>query len=176
MNEKRSWKAKFFTIWTGQQLSYVGSHAAQFALVFWLTKTTGSATILATATMVALLPNILLGPFVGALVDRWNRRRVMMLSDSFIALVSLWLAYVFWTGGMQPWHIYVAMLARALGGTFHGPAMLASSGDSPSHRPSSHPPRLLRGIRDAATIVCPTTVTWRLSGRRRSPLQSGQVR
>ena len=127
MNEKRSWKAKFFTIWTGQQLSYVGSHAAQFALVFWLTKTTGSATILATATMVALLPNILLGPFVGALVDRWNRRTVMMLSDSFIALVSLWLAYVFWTGAMQPWHIYVAMLARALGGTFHGPAMLAST-------------------------------------------------
>jgi len=127
MNEKGNWKAKFFTIWTGQQLSYVGSHAAQFALVFWLTKTTGSATILATATMVALLPNILLGPFVGALVDRWNRRTVMIVSDSFIALVSLWLAYVFWTGAMQPWHIYVAMLARALGGTFHGPAMLAST-------------------------------------------------
>jgi len=128
MKENRSsWKAPFFTIWTGQQLSYVGSHAAQFALVFWLTKTTGSATILATATMVALLPNIILGPFVGALVDRWNRRTVMMVSDSFIALVSLWLAYVFWSGAMQPWHIYVAMLARALGETFHGPAMLAST-------------------------------------------------
>jgi DHA3 family macrolide efflux protein-like MFS transporter len=127
MNERGAWKARFFTIWTGQQLSYVGSYAAQFALVFWLTKTTGSATILATATMVALLPNILLGPFVGALVDRWNRRTVMMVADSFIALVSLWLAYLFWSGAMEPWHIYVVMLARALGGTFHGPAMLAST-------------------------------------------------
>ena len=127
MTETHNWKARFFTIWTGQQLSYVGSHAAQFALVFWLTKTTGSATILATATILALLPNIVLGPFVGALVDRWNRRTVMMVSDSFIALVSLWLAYVFWIGAMQPWHIYVAMLARAFGGTFHGPAMLAST-------------------------------------------------
>jgi len=121
------WKTRFFTIWTGQQLSYVGSHAAQFALVFWVAKATNSATILASMTIVALLPNILLGPFVGALVDRWNRRRVMMISDTFIALVSLWLAYVFWIGAMQPWHIYVAMLARALGGTFHGPAMLAST-------------------------------------------------
>ena len=127
MSERGAWRARFFTIWTGQQLSYVGSYAAQFALVFWLTKTTGSATILATATMVALLPNILLGPFVGALVDRWNRRTVMMVADSFIALVSLWLAYLFWFGAMEPWHIYVVMLARALGGTFHGPAMLAST-------------------------------------------------
>jgi len=127
MSERGAWRARFFTIWTGQQLSYVGSYAAQFALVFWLTKTTGSATILATATMVALLPNILLGPFVGALVDRWNRRTVMMVADSFIALVSLWLAYLFWSGAMEPWHIYVVMLARALGGTFHGPAMLAST-------------------------------------------------
>jgi len=127
MTEKRDWKARFFTIWTGQQLSLVGSAAAQFALIWWLTLETGSATVLATASLVAFLPGILLGPFVGALVDRWNRRVTLILSDSFIALVSLWLAYMFWVGAMQPWHIYIVMLARSLGGTFHGPAMGAST-------------------------------------------------
>jgi len=121
------WKARFFTIWTGQQLSLVGSRAAQFALVWWLTTTTGSATVLASASLVAFLPNILLGPFIGALIDRWNRRLVMIVSDSFIALVSLWLAYMFWSGTMEVWHIYVVMLARSFGETFHGPAMAAST-------------------------------------------------
>ncbi|UCF09380.1 MAG: MFS transporter [Candidatus Bipolaricaulota bacterium] len=121
------WKRNFFTIWIGQQLSLVGSRAAQFALVWWLTTTTGSATVLATATMVALLPQILLGPFAGAYVDRWNRRRVMMVADGFIALVALWLALMFWSGAIQVWHLYVALLARSLGEAFHWPAMAAST-------------------------------------------------
>ena len=122
-----NWKSPFFTIWTGQQLSLIGSGAAQFALVWWLTMTTGSATVLATATTVALIPQILLGPLAGAYIDRWNRRLVMMIADSFIALVSLWLAYLFWSGSMQVWHVYIVMLARSLGSVFHWPAMAAST-------------------------------------------------
>lgn len=117
----------FFTIWTGQQLSIIGSRAAQFALVWWLTLETGSATVLATASLVALAPQILLGPFVGALIDRWNRRVVMIVADSFIALVGLWLAFLFWSDTMQVWHVYIVMLARSLGGSFHWPAMAAST-------------------------------------------------
>ena len=123
----KNWKSGFFTIWIGEQLSFIGSRAAQFALVWWLTTTTGSATVLATATTVALLPQILLGPLAGAFVDRWNRRLVMLVSDSFIALVSLWLAYLFWTGTMQVWHVYIVMLARSLGDVFQWPAMAAST-------------------------------------------------
>lgn len=124
---RSNWKIRFFTIWTGQSFSLIGSSLAQFALVWWLTETTRSATVLATATMVAVLPGVLVGPFAGALVDRWNRRLVMLASDTFVALVSLWLAYVFWAGSVSVWHIYVAMLARAIGGAFHWPAMEAST-------------------------------------------------
>jgi MFS transporter, DHA3 family, macrolide efflux protein len=123
----KNWKSRFFTIWIGEQLSLTGSRAAQFALVWWLTTTTGSATVLATATTVALIPQILLGPLAGAFVDRWNRRMVLLVSDSFIALVSLWLAYMFWSGAMQVWHVYVVMLARSLGDVFQWPAMAAST-------------------------------------------------
>ena len=127
MRTNPSWQARFFTIWTGQLLSLVGSQAAQFALVWWVTKTTGSATVLATASLVALLPKIVLGPFAGALIDRWNRRLVLVISDSFIALVSLWLAYLFWSGSMEVWHIYIVMMTRSVGGAFHWPAMSAST-------------------------------------------------
>jgi DHA3 family macrolide efflux protein-like MFS transporter len=122
-----NWKGRFFSIWTGQQLSLVGSRVAQFALVWWLTDLTGSATVLATASMVALIPEIVIGPVAGAYVDRWSRRVAMMLADGIVALASLWLAYLFWVDAMQIWHIYAVMLVRAVGGSFHWPAMQAST-------------------------------------------------
>jgi len=123
----RRWQVPFFAIWTGQAFSMIGSRLVQFALVWWLTRETGSGTILATATLVAVLPSIVLGPVAGALVDRWNRRRVMMVAAGFVALVSAGLVYLFWSGSLAVWHIYVAMLARSLGEAFHWPAMQAST-------------------------------------------------
>lgn len=123
----KPWLARYALIWGGQQFSILGSALAQFALVWWLTQKTGSATVLATATMVAVLPSVFLGPFVGALVDRWNRRFVMIVADGLVALAALWVVYLFWAGTMQIWHIYVLMFVRAIGGGFHWPAMMAST-------------------------------------------------
>ncbi len=122
-----NWRRKFFPIWTGQALSLLGSRVAGFALVWWLTASTGSATVLASATLASIIPRVLLGPVAGACVDRWNRRAMMLVADSFIALVSLWLAYMFWTGDLQVWHVYVVVLARTWGDIFHAPAMNAST-------------------------------------------------
>lgn len=121
------WAPRFFTIWTGQAFSLFGSALVQFALVWWLTRETGSATVLATATLVALLPQVVLGPFVGALVDRWNRRVIMIVADTSIALATLLLFYLFASGQIQVWHIYAILAVRSLGGAFHGPAMTAST-------------------------------------------------
>ncbi|MBN1565825.1 MAG: MFS transporter [Anaerolineae bacterium] len=126
--QDKSWVAPFFTIWGGQALSLVGSQVGGFALVWWLTQETGgSATILALMTFIAMLPGVILGPFVGALVDRWNRRRVMIVADSTIALFSAGLAVLLWMNALQIWHVYVIMFVRALGGTFHFSAMQAST-------------------------------------------------
>jgi DHA3 family macrolide efflux protein-like MFS transporter len=123
----RRWPVSFFPIWTGQAFSLIGSKVAQFALIWWLTKLTGSATVLATASLVALVPEIVVSPFAGAYVDRGNRRVVMIVADAVTALASLWLAYVFWVGAMSTWHVYVVMFVRALGSSFHWPAMQAST-------------------------------------------------
>ena len=125
--ENNAWLKSFVPVWIGQAFSLAGSKIVQFALVWWLTELTGSATVLATATMVAMIPEIILGPIAGAYVDRWNRKRVMIVADALIALASLWLAYQFWAGTMQVWYVYVVMLVRSFGGMFHYPAMSAST-------------------------------------------------
>jgi DHA3 family macrolide efflux protein-like MFS transporter len=122
-----NWAVRFFTIWIGQAFSLFGSGLVQFALVWYLTRETGSATVLATATLVALLPQIFLGPFIGALVDRWNRRLIMIVADSSIAASTLGLVWLFTTGRAEVWHIYVIMGIRSLGGAFHHPAMTSST-------------------------------------------------
>jgi len=98
----------------------------EFALAWYLTLKTGSATVLATAMLVAFLPQIILGPIIGPFVDRWNRKRIMILADSGIALITVGLVILFFTGAIQVWHIYVAMVLRAAGQSIHFPALQAS--------------------------------------------------
>jgi DHA3 family macrolide efflux protein-like MFS transporter len=114
-------------MWIGQAVSLLGSGLVQFALVWYLTDQTGSATVLAMATLVALLPQVFLGPFSGAVVDRLNRKAVMIVSDSLVALTTLALMASFMMGSIQVWHIYLAMFLRSLFGTFQMPAMSAST-------------------------------------------------
>lgn len=121
------WRVRYFSIWIGQAFSLFGSRAAQFALVWWLTQLTGSATVLATATLVALLPEILISPIAGAYVDRWDRRMVIIISDVAVAISSLWLAYLFWIDAAEVWHIYLIMFTRSVAGSFQAPAFLAST-------------------------------------------------
>jgi len=121
------WAFPFFTIWSVQALSLLGSQLVQFALIWWLTKTTGSATVLAMATLVGLVPSIILGPVAGALVDRWNRRVIMIVADAVIAAATVGLAILFWTEFIQIWHIYSLMFIRSLAGGFHRTAMQTST-------------------------------------------------
>lgn len=121
------WKLRFFSVWTGQHLSLLGSRASQFAVVWWLARETGSATVLAVAGILAMGPDVLLKPVAGVCIDRWSRRRVMVLADGANALISLVMAWLFWIGAMEVWHVYVAAFLRSVGTAFHTPAMEAST-------------------------------------------------
>lgn len=124
---QKPWAPRFFTIWTGQAFSLLGSQLVSFSVIWWLTFTTGSATILATATLVGMVPQIILGPFAGTLVDRWNRRLTMIFSDGLIALATVGLAVLFALGHVQYWQVYILLFIRSVCGGFHQPAMLAST-------------------------------------------------
>lgn len=127
MEAQAKWKVRFFTIWIGQAFSLFGSSLAGFALIWWLTQETGSATVLAIGTIMTMLPGIVIGPFAGALVDRWDRRTIMIVADTTSAIAAAILALLFWTDSIQIWHIYVSMFIRSLAGAFHFPSMQAST-------------------------------------------------
>lgn len=121
------WKKRFFIIWTGQAFSLLGSSLVQFALVWYLTRTTDSAVVLAIASLASMLPGVALAPFAGALIDRWNRKKVMIAADGLVALSTLAIVILLWLGILEVWHIYLVSFVRGLGGTFHWPAMQSST-------------------------------------------------
>lgn len=117
----------FLILWAAQALSLLGSRLVQFALIWWITEEIGSASALALASLVGLVPQAVLGPFIGTLVDRWNRKAIMLTADAVIALATLGLAYFFHLGGVTYIHVLPLLFIRALGGSFHQPAMTAST-------------------------------------------------
>jgi DHA3 family macrolide efflux protein-like MFS transporter len=134
------WVRPFFALWIGEGLSLIGSQVAQFALIWWLTKKTGgSATMLAMATLVSTLPGICLGPIIGAFVDRWDRRKTMLVADGAVALAAAMLVLAFWVGRAEPWHLIPVLLIRGIGASFHWPAMVASTS---LMVPAQHLPRI----------------------------------
>lgn len=124
--EIKNWKRHFFPFWTSQMLSLLGSSLVQFSLVWWLTKETGSATILAMASMFALIPEIVIQPFAGAITDRINRKKVIIIADALIAIATLVLGVFFFLDQVEIWYIYAIMAIRAIGSAFHYPAEQAS--------------------------------------------------
>lgn len=120
------WLRTFLIIFAGQGFSLLGSAAVNFAFVWWLTAETGSATVLAYASIAAILPQALLGPLAGPYVDRWDRRVTMIVADVVIAAASVVMLFAF-RGGTPPIGLVVAIIAvRSAGAAFHTPASQAA--------------------------------------------------
>lgn len=125
-----NWQARFFPLWGAQALSLLGSALVRFALIWWITDTTGSALALTFAALVGIVPDVLLGPFAGVVADRYDRRMVMMLSDGTVALATLALGVLLMLNVSQALMIiavYIVLFIRSITGVFHYPAMQAST-------------------------------------------------
>ncbi len=149
------WKAAYFSLFAGQSFSKLGTDVVQFALIWHITITTGSGTALALATLAGLLPQILLGPLGGVVADRTNRKLVMAAADGLIALLTLGLAFSFFSGAGALWQIYLIMALRSAAGAFQHPAATAVI---PQLVPSKHLARvagLAQSVNGGIGIVAP---------------------
>ncbi len=117
----------FFVVWSGQLVSTVGSNLTGFALGVWVYQETGSTTLFALTMLSFMVPNILLAPLAGALVDRWDRRLVMILSDTGAGLSTLIVALLYFSGRLEVWHIYVLTALNASFTVFQWPAYSAAT-------------------------------------------------
>lgn len=116
----------FVIIWFGQLISLFGSALTQFAITIWAYTETGEATALALVAFFTFTPQVVLSPIAGALVDRWNRKVVMMLSDigAGLATVAMFILYV--TGQLEVWHLYIAGAFAGASQAFQFPAYSAA--------------------------------------------------
>jgi len=115
------------TIWAGQLVSLVGSGLTSFALGVWAYQRSGSVTQFALIVFFAGLPGILIAPLAGTLVDRWDRKWVMIASDCGSGVITLVIAALLWTDGLQIWHIYIAAALNSVFKTFQWPAYIAAT-------------------------------------------------
>ncbi len=112
----------FIVVWIGQIISILASGMSGFALNIWLFQQTRSATMMGLGFVSFILPFLLLSPIAGVMVDRYNRKLMMMVSDLAAVMATGGILVLQATGNLQYWHLFVANVFYGLGNTFQWPA------------------------------------------------------
>ena len=117
----------FLTVWFGQVISLLGSKLTEFALGVWVYQKTGSITQFALTILLIYLPNVLISPIAGALIDRWNRRWAMVLSDSVTGISTLVVMGLVFRNHLEIGHVYLAIVISSCFNAFQLPAYAAAT-------------------------------------------------
>jgi DHA3 family macrolide efflux protein-like MFS transporter len=116
----------FWIIWAGQVISMLGSGLTSFSLGVWIYDQTGQATPFALTALFSTLPALIMMPLGGAIADRYNRRILMILSDTGSGVITVLTALLLFLGVLQIWHIYLLAAFNSIFSAFQGPAYSAS--------------------------------------------------
>ncbi|WP_265458930.1 MFS transporter [Enterococcus sp. HY326] len=120
----KGWRKNFYIFLSGQFLSGITSMIVQYAIIWYLTRETGSATVLSLATLLGMLPMVLLSPFVGPLIDRWDKKRLLIFTDIVVAIFAVILAITGTLANHFPlWLVFVSLLMRSVAQTFQMPTI-----------------------------------------------------
>lgn len=116
----------FLVLWIGQVVSALGSGLTSFAVPVEIFRITGSAERFGLLLFAATVPGLLISPYAGALVDRWDRRKVLIATDTGAAITTLVLAWIFATGNVQLWQVMAVVATGSALSAFQEPAFGAS--------------------------------------------------
>ena len=120
----------FLIVWFGQLISVLGSKLTEFALGFWILgqtyQETGKITQFALTILLIYLPKVVVSPFAGVLIDRWNRRTAMILSDGLTGVITVALIALVATNNLEIWHIYIAITIASSVNAIQVPAYTAA--------------------------------------------------
>jgi len=118
----------FIVIWLGQLISVLASSMTGFALSIWMYQQTESATAMGLVQVCFITPFLIMSPFAGVMVDRYNRKLMMMVSDFTAVLATALILILHLSGNLQFWHLYIAAVLNGIGNTFQWPAYSAAVG------------------------------------------------
>lgn len=145
----------FTIVWVGQVISLLGTAMTGFALTIWAWQVTQQATALALVGFFTFAPTLLVTPFAGALVDRWNRKFVMMLSDLAAIISTVVVLLLFSTSNLQIWHLYVTGAFSGAFGAFQFPAYSAAVTTMVSKKQYGRASGMLSTAQFASNIFAP---------------------
>jgi len=112
----------FYIFWSTQELSQLGSAMTNFALTLWLYQETGSALQTALLSICSYAPYVILSIFAGALSDKWDKKRTMLVCDTFAACCTVLVFILLRTGLLRAWHMYLLNAVNGLMNTVQRPA------------------------------------------------------
>lgn len=118
----------FWYLWTGETIISLGAQLVQFALGVWIYQRTGSVLDFAGAGLAGLVPQLLVLPIAGTVVDRLDRRRVIIAADCMAALMLVGVIVLLWLNRLQLVHLYAFVAIMALARAFKDPAYRAAVG------------------------------------------------
>ncbi len=162
-NQKITGFRAFTLIWLGQLVSLIGTGMTRFALTIWAYNETGSVTVLSMVAFFSFAPTILLSPVAGALVDRWNRKLVMAISDLAAGMSTVGLLLLFASGNLQIWHLYVAGAWASTFEAFQFPAFSAAITMIVPKKAFARASAMLSLAQSASGIIAPVAAGFMLS-------------
>lgn len=145
----------FFIVWLGQLVSTIGSYMTAFAMTLWAWELTGQATTLALLGFFTQLPSLLITPFAGVIVDRWNRKLLIMLGDAIAGMSTIAILLLYLSDNLQIWHLY---LTGAVNGAFGQIQELSYSTSISMMVPKQHYTRasgMISILHYGSTIIAP---------------------
>lgn len=116
---------RYIFMWSAQLFSIMGSAVVNFAIMWWITVLTGSATLLSIGIFIYILPMAFLTPVAGVLADRWSRKKIIAIADSLQALTTVWIILLFYFGAANPLVVMLITGLRGIFQAFHVPTINA---------------------------------------------------
>ncbi|HCF51072.1 MAG TPA: MFS transporter, partial [Syntrophomonas sp.] len=118
-----NWKKNIVTFLASQNISLFGSMLVQYAITWYITLQTQSGVMMTVAIICGFVPTFFISPFAGVWADRYNRKLLIIASDSLTAITTLILAILFIMGHGSIWLLFVASAIRSIGTGIQTPAL-----------------------------------------------------
>ncbi|WP_160679093.1 MFS transporter [Clostridium sp. C8-1-8] len=120
---EKLWNKNFFLLWQGQLVSCFGDAIYEIALGFWVLAVTGSSALMGTIMAITMIPRIIISPFAGVLIDRANRKAIILLSDFIRGAAIILVGVAIYKGAGAVWMVMVAGILLGICSAFFGPSI-----------------------------------------------------
>ena len=154
------WKMKAATLWSSQGFALLGTSISQFTLVWWLTERTGSPIWLSVAAIGLLVPDVFIIPFIGPIIDRYPRKKILIWANAAIAIVSVLGTMSLMTDRVAPAAVVTILFARTLANSFRWPALQALATDVVPRDQLTRINAIDYILRGSTNILGPVAAAW----------------